>query len=58
MTYSHPWGSAPGSQIIRSLFGIQPTKAGYSEFQVKLHQKVWNMLLLKFQPLKAAYKHP
>ena len=36
MTYSHPWGSAPGSQIIRGLFGIQPTKAGYSEFQVKL----------------------
>ncbi len=36
MTYSHPWGSAPGSQIVRGLFGIQPTAPGYGEFQVKL----------------------
>ena len=35
MTYSHPWGSAPGSQIVRGMFGIQPLKAGFEEFQVK-----------------------
>ena len=36
MTYSHPWGSAPASQIVRGMFGIQPLSAGYSTFQVKL----------------------
>lgn len=36
MTYSHAWGSSPASQIIRGIFGIQPTSAGFSTFQVKL----------------------
>ena len=35
MTWSHPWGSTPGSQIVRGMFGIQPLKAGFEEFQVK-----------------------
>lgn len=36
MTYSHPWGSAAGSQIVQGLFGIQPLKAGFDKFQIKI----------------------
>ena len=32
----HPWGSAPGSWMVRGLFGIQPTSGGFQTFQVKL----------------------
>jgi len=35
MTYSHPWGSAPGSQITRGIFGIMPIEAGFKKFQIK-----------------------
>ena len=35
MTYSHPWGSAPGSQITRGMFGIQPIDPGFDTFQIK-----------------------
>lgn len=35
MTWSHPWGSAPASQIVRGMFGIQPLKPGFEEFQIK-----------------------
>ncbi len=36
MTWSHPWGSAAGAEIIRGLFGIRPIKAGFKEFAVDL----------------------
>ncbi len=36
MTWSHPWGSAAGAEIIRGLFGIRPIKAGFKEFTVDL----------------------
>ncbi len=36
MTYSHPWGSAPASQLARGMFGIKPLTGGFEEFQVKL----------------------
>lgn len=36
MTYSHPWGSAPASQLARGMFGIQPLSGGFEEFQIKL----------------------
>lgn len=36
MTFSHPWGSAPAAQIVRGMFGIRPTQAGFKAFQVKL----------------------
>lgn len=36
MTFSHPWGSAPAAQIVRGMFGIQPTQPGFKTFQVKL----------------------
>lgn len=35
MTFSHPWGSAPASQIPGGVFGIRPTKPGFREFQIK-----------------------
>lgn len=34
MTFSHPWGSAPASQIVRGLFGIRPLEPGFARFQV------------------------
>ncbi|WP_416354187.1 alpha-L-rhamnosidase C-terminal domain-containing protein [Agrilactobacillus fermenti] len=36
MTFSHPWGSAPASQIVRGMFGIKPLQPGFKKFQVKL----------------------
>ena len=36
MTYSHPWGASPASQIVRGMFGIQPLTGGFETFQVKL----------------------
>ncbi|MDR2560996.1 MAG: hypothetical protein LBC63_04415 [Holophagales bacterium] len=35
MTFSHPWGNAPGSEITRGLFGIQPIYPGFNLFQIK-----------------------
>ena len=35
MTWSHPWGSAAGAEIVRGLFGIRPTK-GFEHFTVDL----------------------
>lgn len=34
MTFSHPWGSAPASQIVRGIFGIRPLEPGFGRFQV------------------------
>ena len=36
MTYSHPWGTAAGVQIVRGMFGIRPIEAGFSKFQIKI----------------------
>lgn len=36
MTFSHPWGSAPASQIVEGMFGIQPLAPGFDTFQIKL----------------------
>lgn len=36
MSFCHPWGSSPGSMLVRGMFGIQPTSAGFDTFQVKL----------------------
>ncbi len=36
MTLSHPWGAAPAYAIKNGIFGINPTGAGYSTFDVRL----------------------
>lgn len=36
MSLCHPWGAAPGVMLVRGMFGIQPTSAGYDTFQIKL----------------------
>ena len=36
MSFSHVWGSAPGSMLVRGMFGIRPTSPGFETFQVKL----------------------
>lgn len=35
MTFSHPWGSAPASMIVRGMFGIIPTRPGFRQFEVR-----------------------
>ena len=35
MTFSHPWGSAPASMIVRGMFGIVPTRPGFGRFEVR-----------------------
>jgi alpha-L-rhamnosidase len=34
MTFSHPWGSAPASLIVRCMLGICPTSPGFRTFRV------------------------
>lgn len=36
MSLSHAWGAAPGSMLIRGMFGIRPTSPGFDSFEVKL----------------------
>lgn len=36
MSMCHVWGSAPGSMLVRGMFGIQPTSPGFDAFQMKL----------------------
>ncbi|MCD8109541.1 MAG: family 78 glycoside hydrolase catalytic domain [Clostridiales bacterium] len=36
ISYSHAWGSAPGTWLVTGLFGITPTSGGYKTFDVKL----------------------
>lgn len=36
MTYSHPWGAAAGNLIVRGMFGIRPTTAGFDTFEIRL----------------------
>ena len=35
MTYSHPWGSTPGTLITQGVFGIKPLEPGFDLFEVK-----------------------
>ena len=32
MSKSHPWGAAPGNQIVRGVFGLRPTRPGWAEY--------------------------
>jgi alpha-L-rhamnosidase len=34
-TYSHPWAASPAFDIPQDMFGIRPTSAGYSTFDIK-----------------------
>ncbi len=36
MTFSHPWGAAPGCSIVQGMFGVNPTSAGFYTFDLKL----------------------
>ncbi len=36
MSLSHAWGSAPGSMLVRGMFGIQPTSPGFGTFDMKI----------------------
>ena len=54
MTYSHPWGSAPGSQIPQGMFGIQPTTPGFDTFQVKFQPGDVENASIKIPSLKGS----
>ena len=36
MSYSHAWGSAPGTWLIQGLFGIKPIEPGWNQAEIKL----------------------
>lgn len=36
MSLCHPWGSAPGSMLVRGMFGIRPTSPGFDTFSIKV----------------------
>lgn len=36
MTFSHPWGAAPGCSIVQGMFGVNPTTPGFYTFDLKL----------------------
>lgn len=52
MTYSHPWGSAPASQLIRGMFGIRPTTAGFGTFDVKFQPGTLGKAQVKIPTVK------
>ncbi len=54
MTFSHPWGSAPGSQIPQGLFGINPTEPGFEKFDIKFQPGGLDYASIKVPTLKGA----
>lgn len=47
MTFSHPWGSAPATQLIQGMFGLKPTAPGYKTFDVKVQPGNVNSAAIK-----------
>ncbi len=54
MTFSHAWGSSPASQIVRGLFGIRPTSAGFSTFEIKLQPGGLSQAAVKVPTVKGS----
>lgn len=54
MSLCHVWGSAPGSMLVRGMFGIQPTSPGFDTFQVKLQPGGMEKGSVKVPTLKGA----
>ncbi|MFD1124764.1 family 78 glycoside hydrolase catalytic domain [Lentilactobacillus raoultii] len=52
MTFSHPWGSAPITQIVSGMFGIKPLKPGFKEFQIKLQPGTVSRAAIKVPTIK------
>lgn len=52
MTLSHPWGAAPAYAIVNGIFGINPTGAGYSTFDVRLQTEGLNKASLVVPTIK------
>ncbi len=42
LTLSHPWGAVPGLIIVKGILGINPTKAGFNEFIVRIFPGPFN----------------
>lgn len=56
MTFSHPWGTAPASQIVRGMFGIQTIKAAFNTFQIKLQPGNIQRASIKVPTVKGSIK--
>ncbi len=54
MTFSHPWSSAPLSQIVGGLFGINPTTPGYNTFDIKIQPGYLTHASVKTPSIKGA----
>lgn len=54
MTWSHPWGSAAGSAIVRGIFGIRPVTPGFGEFSVRLQPEGLRYAALQVPTVKGA----
>ena len=52
MTMAHAWGSSPGNMLVRGMFGIQPTSAGFDTFQIKLQPGGLSQASVKVPTLK------
>lgn len=54
LSYLHPWGSAPGTWLVRGLFGIQPTSGGFQTFQMKLQPGGLSQASVKVPTIKGS----
>lgn len=54
MTMAHAWGSSPANMIVRGMFGIQPTSAGFETFQIKLQPGGLEAASVKVPTMKGA----
>ncbi len=54
MTWSHPWGSAAGSAIVRGLFGIRPLTPGFADFSLRLQPSGLRYAAIQVPTVKGA----
>lgn len=54
MTFSHPWGSAPASQIVRGIFGIKPLEAGFEKYQIQIQYEGFDYASIKTPTVKGS----
>lgn len=52
MSMAHAWGTSPGVMLVRGMFGIQPTSAGFDTFQIKLQPGGLEQASIKIPTLK------
>mgnify|MGYP002987395254 CR=1 FL=1 len=56
MSTAHAWGTAPGSMLIRGMFGIQPLTPGFDTFQIKIQPGGLQQASVKVPTMKGEIK--